>query len=218
MRKPREGPASAPKATRHRRPARVRTWGLRDATNSRLEAPPLLSRPTPGSSALRSAEKRARRRGEGIRLARCRLAGWASAEEGGHRLVVHVISPQDALSALLSVGGALGTGLCWDVDRHVARCGGLGVAPWHESRREEIGRCREVDAPMPRFSGASRGFRTPCARNYMERAARGQLVCPWTVCGGRGCARARVRVRACEANAWRGGPRKHRSAIHRPLA
>ena len=36
-------------------PHSVRTWGLRDATNSRLEAPPLLSRPTPGSSALRSA-------------------------------------------------------------------------------------------------------------------------------------------------------------------
>ena len=47
---------------------------------------------------------------------------------------------------------------------------------------------------MPRFSGASRGFRTPCARKEMERAARGQLVCPWTVCGGRGCARARACV------------------------
>ena len=142
MRKPPGGSRKRPlKATRHRRPARTAygPGGCATRQTPVSRPPPLLSRPTPGSSALRSAEKRARRRGEGIRLAHCRLAGWASAEEGGHRLVVHVISPQDALSALLSVGGALGTGLCWDVDRHVARCGGLGGTPWHASRREGNG-------------------------------------------------------------------------------
>ena len=71
--------------------------------------------------------------------------------------------------------------------------GWAGRLGTHRAARGTV-RCREVDAPMPRFSGASRGVRTPCARKEMERAARGQLVCPWTVCGGRGCARARARV------------------------
>ena len=101
--------------------------------------------------------------------------------------MVHVISPQDTLSALRSVGGALGTGLCWDVDRHVARCGGLGGAPWHESRREENGRCREVvDAPIRKIFGRVARRVSPCARERC-RARREVRFCPRTVCDGRVC-------------------------------
>ena len=183
-----EAPERVPRATPESDPSpeagphSVRTWAARRSLLPRLRDWRATRRGSLFDRRRRArwscaAEKRARteRRGGGIRLALCRSAGQAIAREGGHRLVVHVISPQDALSALLSVGGALGTGLCWDVDRHVARCGGLGVAPWHESRREEIGRCREVvDAPIRKIFRCVAQRVSPCARE-MSSEARGQV-------------------------------------------